>query len=116
MSNFEMIGKFRIYFDQMYYLAYAGGKRELKKEDERNWKKTLCLPELLRVKEQLKLGRDKNPNVVPLSGRELLKFIKEFNFIPFFDKKFKETHILQLSDVIIYEAIKQKNYDIALRG
>lgn len=116
MSNFEKIGNYKIYFDEMYYLAYAGGKRELTEKHEKNWKKTLCLPDLLQAQEKLKLGRENNPNIIPLKGRELLMFIKELQFIPFFDQYFEHTHILQLSDAIVYESIKQKNYDIALKG
>lgn len=110
MSNYEIIGNHKIYFDQMYYLAYAGGSRELKKEDKKNWDKTLHLPGELKVKEQLKLGRENNPNIVPLTGIQLLEFIKDLNFIPFFDHYFEHTHVLQLSDLFIYEDIKQKSY------
>lgn len=116
MSKYEKIGKYTIYLDEIYYLSYAGGKRELTEKHEKNWKKTLHLPGLLKTKEQLKLGRENNPNVVPLKGRDLMSFIKELQFIPFFDQYFEHTHILQLSDIVVYESIKQKSYDIALKS
>jgi len=115
MSKSERIGNYTIYLDQTYYLAYAGGKRELTKDKQKAWEKTLYLPELLKVKEQLKLGIENNPNVIPLTGSALMSFIKELNFVPFFDRAFQNTHLLKLTDLIIYESIKQKNYELALR-
>lgn len=112
----EKIGNYTIYLDQIYYLAYAGGKRELEQKHQKNWERTLQLPGLLQVKEQLKLGRENNPNVIPLRGIDLLSFIKELQFIPFFDMYFEHTHILKLTDILIYESIKQKSYDIALKN
>jgi hypothetical protein len=118
MSNnkYELIGQFPIYLDQQYFLAYAGGHRELPAKQQKDWNKTLQLPELLRIKERNALGMENNPNVVPLRGRELLAFIKELKFVPFFDRAFESTHLVKLTDIIIYESIKAKQYDIALRG
>lgn len=109
-KKYEKIGKHPIYFDQIYYLAYAGGTRDLVQKDQKEWNKTLQLPGLLKVKEQLKLGRDKNPNVIPLNGIELLTFVKELQFVPFFDQYFEHTHLLKLTDIMIYEDIKQKSF------
>jgi len=116
MPKFEEIGNRRIYFDQMYYLCYAGGKRELKQSDQKNWNKTLCLPELAMKKEQIKLGVQNNPNVVPVKGIDLLGFIRELNFVPFFDQYFEHTHMLKLTNVLVYESIKAKSYEMAMRG
>jgi hypothetical protein len=115
MARYEMIGNHKIFFDETYYIAYAGGNRELPSKDQKEWNKTLQLPGELKIREQLKLGYDKNPNVIPLKGIDLLSFIKELQFIPFFDHYFEHTHILKLTDIIIYESIKAKSYDIALR-
>lgn len=115
-KKYEKIGNHPIYFDRVYYLAYAGGNRELPAKNQKDWDKTKNLPGLLQVKEQLKLGRDNNPNVVPLKGIDLLSFIKELQFVPFFDQYFEHTHLLKLTDVVIYESIKQKSYDMALRA
>lgn len=106
MSRFEKIGNYPIYFDQMYYIAYAGGHRELKSKDQDNWNRTNALPGLLQVKERNKLGLDANPNVVPIKGVELLSFIKELQFVPFFDRAFESTHLVKLTDVFMYEYIK----------
>lgn len=113
--KYETFGGYTIFLDDMYYLCYAGGYRELSSKDQKEWNKTLSLPGLLRIKEQHKLGNDKNPNMVPLRGRDLLQFIKEMKFVPFFDRAFESTHTLQLNDLIIFESIKQKSYDIAMR-
>jgi hypothetical protein len=118
MSNnsYEDILGFRIYLSENYFLCYAGGKRLLPEKQQKEWNKTLQLPELLRVKERNKLGMENNPNVVPLKGRELLSFIKELKFVPFFDRAFAQTHLVKLTDIVIYESIKAKQYDIAMRG
>lgn len=116
MSRYEKIGNYTIHFDQMYYLAYAGGFRELPKKDQKEWNKTLQLPGLLKVEEQKKLGIGKNPNVIPLKGIDLLSFIKELQFVPFFDTYFEKTHLLKLTDIVIYESIKQKSYEIAMKS
>lgn len=112
----EKIGNHIIYFDQIYYIAYAGGKRELPSKQQKEWDRTNALPGPLQVKERNKLGLDNNPNVVPIKGIDLISFFKELNFIPFFDQYFKYTNILQLTDLVIYESIKQKSYEIALRS
>lgn len=107
-KRFEKIGQHTIFFDQIYYLAYAGGKRELKQTDQKNWNKTLLLPDLVKVKEQIKLGQSNNPNLIPLKGIELLSFIKELKFVPFFDRAFEKTRLLKLTNILIYNTIKEK--------
>ena len=116
MNDFEKIGKYRIYFNEIYYLAYVGGSRGIPEKDLKEYNKIIQLPMILRQKELQKFGFEKNPNVIPLKGRDLLAFIKELNFTPFFDYYFEESHLVQLNDRIIYESIKQRSYDIALRG
>lgn len=116
MSNkYFKIGKNVIFFDQIYYIAYAGGKRELPNKQQKEWNKTLQLPDLLKTKEQLKLGYNNNPNVIPIKGIDLISFIQELDFVPIFDQYFQHTHLLKLTDIIIYESIKQKSYDVALK-
>lgn len=115
MSRYEKIGKYTINFDDIYYLAYAGGYRELTAKDQKEYNKILTLPFVLQRKELHKLGFDKNPNVVPLKGIHLLSFIKELKFVPIFDTFFEQSHLLKLTDIIIYESIRQKSYEIAMR-
>lgn len=116
MAKSEKIGQYTIFLDEIYYLAYAGGKRELTKKNQDNWNRTLSLPGLLQVKEQVKLGLDQNPNVIPMKGSQLMSFIRELNFVPFFDRAFHNTHLVKLTDLVIYESIKAKSYDMALKG
>jgi len=113
---YEMIGKYPIYLDEEYYLAYAGGKRELPAKDQKEYNKILHLPLILQRKELKKIPQKNNPNVIPLKGRDLMMFIKELKFVPFFDTFFEQSHLIKLTDLIIYESIKQKSYDIALKG
>jgi hypothetical protein len=121
-KRYEVIGNFTIFFDQMYYIAYPGGRRELTAKQEKEWVKANSLPDLAGVKEKNKLGLINNPNVVPIKGIDLLSFIKELGYVPFFDRAFNGktgtngTNMLQLSDVVVYESIKQKSYEIAMRG
>lgn len=116
MSKFQKIGKYTIYFDQTYYLAYAGGFREMTKKQESDWNRTNGLPQELQVRERLKLGYENNPNVVPIKGKNLVEFIQDLNFIPLFDQYFEHTHLLKLTDLVVYESIKQKSYEIAMKG
>lgn len=116
MPRYEKIGNNIIHFDEWYYIAYAGGRRELSKKDQKTWDKTLYLPEILKVQERRKIPMRNNPNVVPIKGVDLLSFIKELKFIPLFDSFFEQTHTIKLTDIVIYESIKAKSYEIALRG
>lgn len=113
--NFEKIGRHRIYFDQIYYIAYAGGQRGVPEKDLKEYNNILRLPLILKQKELQKFGFDRNPNVIPIKGIILLEFIKDLDFTPFFDQYFEQSHLIQLNDLIIYESIKQKSYDIALK-
>jgi hypothetical protein len=115
MSNnkYETIGKYKIFFEEMYYIAYAGGKRELAAKDQKNWDRTLSLPGLLQKREQVKLGWKNNPNVVPIKGSKLISFIRELGYVPFFDQYFSDgSNVLKLTDLVIYEAIKKKSYEL----
>lgn len=116
-KRYSQIGKHIIEWDQTYYIAYAGGKRELSEKDQKEYNKATAsgLPDLLKAKEVLKLGFDKNPNVVPVKGIDLIELFKDRSFIPFFDSNFKNSRLLQINDQIIYESIKQKSYDL-LKG
>jgi len=115
MSRFTKIGNNIIEWDQTYFIAYAGGKRELLDKDQKEYDRISkgAMPDLLKAKEIHKLGFEKNPNVVPITGIKLLEIIKERQFVPFFDLAFKQTRLLQINNAIIYEAIKQKSYEIA---
>jgi len=112
-KGFERIGQHIIYFDTMYFLTYAGGKRELTKSKQKDWDRTLGLPLGAKINEQNKLGFINNPNVIPIKGIDLVMFIKELNHIPFFDFR-PESTLIQLTDMIVYESLKQKSYDIAI--
>ena len=114
MARSETIGKYTIHFDEVYYLAYAGGTRDLPDKDKKEYQKVQSIPwGLARQKELAKFPKEKNPNVIPMTGMKLMSFIKELNFVPIFDTFFEHTHLLKLTDIIIYESIKQKNYEIA---
>jgi hypothetical protein len=116
MPAFETIAGKRIYFDETYFIAYAGGKRELPAKEQKTYNRILSLPLILQRKELAKIPFENNPNVVPLKGKQLLEFIKELNFIPFFDSFFDQSHLIKLSDAIVYESMRAKSYEVALRG
>jgi hypothetical protein len=116
MPKHEMIGQHRIDLDGLYFLAYAGGHRELAAKDQKEYDKILSLPFLLQRSELKKIPMEKNPNVIPLKGSQLLSFIKELGFVPFFDQFFQQSHLVKLTDVIIYEAIRQKSYELAMQN
>ena len=113
--KFVKINNYTIFFDEIYYLCYTGGHRELPKKAQDNWDRTKTLPGLAQKREQFKLGLDNNPNVVPIKGINLVSLIQELQFTPFFDRAFNTTKMLKLTDVIVYEAIKQRNYEIAMK-
>ena len=113
-KRYTTIGKYSIIWDETYYIAYAGGKRELASKDQIEYNKTLLLPFQLMRQEQKKLGFDKNPNVIPIQGLKLLELIKEKSFVPFFDTFFEQSHLVQINDAIVYESMKQKSYEIAM--
>jgi hypothetical protein len=116
MKKYEQIGKRQIFLDEIYYLAYAGGSRELPEKHQKEYSKILSLPDVIQRKELSKIPLQNNPNVVPLKGRDLMLFIKELKFVPMFDLYFETTKLLKLTDLIIFESIRQKSYDVALRA
>lgn len=111
----EKIGNHVIYLNQVYYIAYAGGQRELAKKDQKEYDKAMAMPWGIQRKELEKLGFDKNPNVIPITGRNLMAFIRELKFVPIFDVYFNQSHLMQITDAIIYESIIQQSYKIALQ-
>lgn len=114
MPRYQKIGSHVIHFDQLYFIAYAGGKRELPAKQQKEYNKTLGLPLILQRKELSKIPFENNPNVVPLKGSKLLEFIRDLKFVPFFDSFFEQSHLITLNDVIVYEAIRAKLYEIAM--
>jgi hypothetical protein len=117
-------GKYTINADEIYYLAYVGGRRELCAKDQKEYDRTILLPLELQRNELRRMGQDKNPNLVPVRGKVLIDWIKERKLVPFFDIYFHDfkldgrvhpgTRILQVNDLIIYESIKAKSYDLVL--
>jgi len=116
MPRFETIAGKKIHFDETYFLTYAGGHRELPAKEQREYNKILGLPLILQRKELAKIPFENNPNVVPLKGHQLLMFIREMGFVPFFDQYFEKSHLVKLTDVIIYESIRAKQYEICLKN
>jgi hypothetical protein len=114
MAGFTPIGNRRIYHDETYFVAYAGGKRELPSKEQKEYNNILRLPFLLQRKELKKLGFENNPNVIPIKGVKLIEVFKVSNFLPLFDHFFDQSRLLTVTDEIVYESIRQKNYEIAL--
>ena len=112
---YQQIGQFRIYFDEVYYLAYSGGTRELSSKDMKDYQRALSLPLIAQRNELERLGPDKNPNLVPIKGRDLLGFIIDGKYTPFFDPGFNQSRRLQINDKIVFEAMKAKSYELAMR-
>jgi hypothetical protein len=72
------------------------------------------MPDVLKNVEIKKLGQEKNPNLIPIKGLDLLGIIKEANYMPFFDKFFDVSKTLQVNNAIVYESMRQKSYEIAM--
>lgn len=102
--------------NEIYFIAYAGGKRELVKKDQDNYNKAILLPWEAQRNELKRLGPMNNPNLIPINGKKLYDMLKEKKLVPFFDSFFEISHVLQVNDLIIYESIKAKNYDLARGG
>ncbi|MFA5196593.1 MAG: hypothetical protein WC401_12410 [Bacteroidales bacterium] len=113
--KFETIAGHKIFFDETYYLAYSGGMREMSAKDQKEYNKLLTLPFGLQRQEIRKLGPDKNPKLVPVKGKLILQFIIDGKFAPFFDLYFEKTKTLQINDLVVYESMKAKSYDVAMR-
>jgi hypothetical protein len=112
----QRIGNFTINYDDIYYITYAGGKRPLPAKDQKEYDRALSLPWEAQRYELRRIGPDKNPNVVPIKGKLIIEFIKDGKFTPFFDSFFERTHMIQLSDMVVFESMKTKSYEMALRG
>lgn len=113
-KKYSKLGQYIIHWDEIYFIAYAGGKRELSAKDQKEYNKILSLPFQLQRKELKSLGPEKNPNLIPVKGIDLLSIIKEAGYMPFFDKFFNESRMLQVNNIVVYESMKQKSYDLAL--
>ena len=111
-KRYAQIGPYIIYWDEIYYIAYSGGKRELPAKDQKLYEKTLLLPEVLKRKELKKLGPAGTPFTVPIKGIDLLEIIKDAGYTPFFDRFFNESKMIQVNNSMVYESMKQKSYDL----
>lgn len=111
-KKYSTIGKYTIHWDEIYFIAYAGGKRDLPEKDQKEYNKILSLPFQLQRKELKRLGPEKNPNLIPIKGLDLLTIIKEAGYMPFFDQYFDQSRMLQVNDAIVYESMRQKSYEI----
>jgi len=107
-------GQYVIDTDDTYFLAYGGGRRGLLKQDQADYDKAISLPWEAQRSELKRLGHTKNPNVVPISGKDLIELIREKNMVPFFDQFFEQSHLLQVNDVLIFESMRAKSYDLLL--
>lgn len=113
MANIRF-GKYEIKGSETYFLAYAGGKRELQKKDQDNYNKIIALPMEAQRMELKKLGFEKNPDVVPIRGDKLIEVIRDKKLVPFFDRFFDQSHLLQINDIIVFESLRAKSYEIAM--
>ena len=111
-KKYTRIGQYTIHWDEIYFIAYAGGKRELPEKDQKEYNKIHSLPFALQRQELKKLGPEKNPNLIPIKGLDLLSIIKELGYMPFFDQFFEQSKMLQVNDSIVYESMKLKSYEI----
>ena len=111
-KRYTKLGQYVIEWDEIYFIAYAGGKRELSAKDQKEYNKIQGLPFALQRQELKKLGPEKNPNLIPIKGIDLLSVIKEAGYMPFFDQYFSQSRMLQVNDVVVYESMRQKSYEI----
>lgn len=115
-KKYTKLGRYTVFWDEIYFIAYAGGKRELPEKDQKEYDRIAkgSMPDVLKTVEIKKLGNEKNPNLIPIKGIDLLSIIKEANYMPFFDKFFDVSKTLQVNNAIIYESMRQKSYEIAM--
>jgi hypothetical protein len=113
MAGSETIAGRVIEFDKVYALCYTGGKRELPEKDQKEYNRILTLPFHLQAvekhRQKLWENPEKDPNVVPLKGIQLLGFIKELHFVPIFDAYFEHTRRVFLTSRLDYELIKARS-------
>jgi hypothetical protein len=50
-----------------------------------------------------------------MPGIDIISLMRELKFVPLFDHYFEHTHLLKITDAIVYESIKQKSYQIAMQ-
>lgn len=89
-----------IYLNERYLLYFSDQKREMTDKELKQYRDMKALPERLMWKEILQADPTLNPNVKPLTGRQLIDAANATNFIPQFDQYFdtpgKETRRLML--------------------
>jgi hypothetical protein len=112
--RYQKFGQYVINFDDIYYLTYTGGTRDLVDKDKKEYENIKKLPDQLQWKELLKFGDDKNPMIVPIKGMVLMEFIVDGRYTPFFDRFFQYSKRLQINNLVVYEAMKQRNYEVAM--
>ena len=112
MTRSTRLGNFIVEWDEVYYLAFSGGRRELPEKDQKEYNKILTLPGTLQQVELAKLGPDKNPGLIPITGMQVVELIKDARKIAFFDPNFVKTRRLLVNDLIVYESMKAKSYEM----
>lgn len=74
--------------DDIYFVAYPDQKREMTERELMEYDQALALPDKIRYDIIAKLDPRKNPNYLPVAGRELLD-IQARGYIPAFDSYFQ---------------------------
>lgn len=87
-----------IYLSEMYFVLYSDRKRELSKSQLAAYKGIQDLPDQLKFRKLIEFNGkmpDFNPNINPMTGRELIEEA-ERGYIPVFDQFFDKSHKVTL--------------------
>ena len=86
----------KIDLDEIYFLHFKDGKkREMTDKELQEYSNICSMPDRLKYDLLQKLDPSKNPNVTPVTGRELLNITAK-GYIPQFDPQFNQNRKLCL--------------------
>jgi hypothetical protein len=80
---------------QTYYVMFADAKRQLTPEQVAKYRRISMWPSKLQEMLLAKLPPEENPNITPMTGKQLIEFSAQ-GYIPIFDLRFQESRKLTL--------------------
>lgn len=88
-GEWELFFNRKIYLDETYFVYFRDRQREMTAKELEPYRRIQGYPDRLRFKALAEMNPADNPNVTPMTGRQLLDEVRS-GYIPQFDRFFDE--------------------------
>lgn len=98
--------------NEIYYLYFPEKKREMTEKQLAEYKGYQALPDKLRIMSISKMNPANNPNILPVTGRELIDISKNNRAIPTFDQHFITNKKVTLFPAEAYDFFEEYSHKL----